>query len=272
MLQAKRLGSHLAGRVDSIGPVTHVFSSDLQRASMTAKAVLDAQKELASAAAQAPENVVRLAELRERDFRSSEGTKFGVRVDAGAGGSRHADAETSDEMQVRIHRFLSEHLVPVLEHTPSDVTGERSVVVVAHGIILNVLLRALLSRFSPLELLKLSDPKGTGTSVRTEYLASWSNTGYLEASIQQPVPVEDLPSTASDVGGFVPLPDSNPSDCQIRTKLRLTVGKVNCLEHIQGLKKTRGGIGSAKFDGKQKTMDSFFASASKKRKPDDDTR
>ena len=40
--------------------------------------------------------------------------------------------------------------------------------------------------------------------------------------------------------------------------LALVVKAVNSQEHLSGLKKTRGGIGSLKHDEKQKTMDSFF--------------
>lgn len=40
--------------------------------------------------------------------------------------------------------------------------------------------------------------------------------------------------------------------------LALVVKAVNSQEHLSGLKKTRGGIGSLKYDEKQKTVDSFF--------------
>jgi hypothetical protein len=40
--------------------------------------------------------------------------------------------------------------------------------------------------------------------------------------------------------------------------MSLVVKAVNSQEHLKGLKKTRGGIGSSKHDEKQKTMDSFF--------------
>jgi hypothetical protein len=45
-------------------------------------------------------------------------------------------------------------------------------------------------------------------------------------------------------------------------ELHLVVKGVNTQEHLKGLKKTRGGIGSLKHDSNQKTVDSFF----KKRK------
>jgi len=49
-------------------------------------------------------------------------------------------------------------------------------------------------------------------------------------------------------------------------ELSLVVKAVNSQEHLKGLKKTRGGIGSLKHDSNQKTVDSFF----KKRRLDPD--
>lgn len=52
--------------------------------------------------------------------------------------------------------------------------------------------------------------------------------------------------------------------------IQLQVTKVNCVDHLDGLKKTRGGIGSARFDPKQKTMDAFFGPSAKRQKRGDD--
>jgi probable phosphoglycerate mutase len=211
----------------------HIFSSDLQRAALTAQAIVDAR--------QLPQAVVQLADLRERDFRSTEGVKIGTRTTMGPGGNPHPDAETHAEMTVRVERFIDMHLGPVLGW--SDTTAETGVVaVVAHGIILNVLLRSLLTRFAPAELAKLVKP-GPG---RSEWLASWSNTGYLEAVVtSEPA---GMPPSSTGPSGLAPL----------GREVRLRVMSMNNTDHLQGLRKTRGGIGSAKFDTKQKTMDSFF--------------
>ena len=61
----------------------------------------------------------------------------------------------------------------------------------------------------------------------------------------QAIPRPTIPSSVS----VVPLELLNMS---------LVVKAVNSQEHLKGLKKTRGGIGSLKHDEKQKTMDSFF--------------
>ncbi|CRK15202.1 hypothetical protein BN1723_010577, partial [Verticillium longisporum] len=64
-------------------------------------------------------------------------------------------------------------------------------------------------------------------------------------------------------------PPSPPSNHGPRwPDLRLSFVVFNNTSHLAGLKKTRGGIGSAQFDQKQKTLTSFFAAAPppKKRK------
>lgn len=235
MLQAQRLGAHFSNPATSIGPITHIFASDLQRASKTAEAIAQGQKETSSE----PEltlAVEKFAELRERDFRSAEGQKFGTRSKDG-NADPYADAETKEEMRARIDRFLDSTLRDIIDKAvANDMT--QSVVIVAHGLILNVLLKALLARYPSSEQWRNS----------SDYTASWSNTGYLEAQL---------------AGGLSSI------EAASSTKYHMSVIRVNCVDHLQGIRKTRGGIGSAKFDDKQKTMDSFFTRVAKKRKSDD---
>ncbi|KAI0194765.1 histidine phosphatase superfamily [Xylaria flabelliformis] len=229
VLQAKRLGAHIASRRAVIGPIRHIFASSLQRAYQTAEAVADACETPDGDATSATSIVIRVEELREKDFGSSEGKKFGTREDVDG-------SESPVSMRLRIDRFLDHHLNPIIDKLAAE---NATVVIVAHGIILNVLLKALLSRY-PLESASLLMGQRPGS----EHHAPWSNTGFLQA-ILEPTSSNALP--------------------QLHTRIELT----NNVDHLQGLKKTRGGIGSAKFDSKQRTMDSFFASGSRKRKTDD---
>ncbi|KAJ9165296.1 Phosphoglycerate mutase-like protein [Coniochaeta hoffmannii] len=244
VLQSRRLGAHLSTVTRSI-PIRHVFSSDLQRAAMTAQAIVDARRPVESSSVQSGSDlsVVQLADLRERDFRSLEGTKVGSRPAPGAGGYRFRDPETQAEMAVRADRFITSHLNPILEVVdlcPDIHHG--SVVIVAHGVILNALLKRLLIRFStPAE----AEALFAGRS-NTEWVASWRNTAYLEAAVSA--------TTVGTVSGDGPA-------------VRLTIIGVNRVDHLQGLKKTRGGIGSARFDTKQRTVDSFFKASPKKGQP-----
>lgn len=248
-------------------------------------------------------SVIQLPELREKDFGSEEGMRFGKRA-AGLKAvvaSNPADyitPESQEAMTVRVERFLDAYLVPVITEHAS--TG--AVVVVAHGIILNVVLRCLLTRFGPDEFTKL--PSTGDAAWRKEWLAAWSNAGYLEAELRVSPPVAVSASSPTytslesnlDNGNTVGALDAErPTSVETNTThlhqkatapsakdvtvpapslsssvdVQLSVKRINCVDHLQGLKKTRGGIGSAGFDAKQKTMDSFFSKPAKKPKLDD---
>ncbi|KAK7731824.1 hypothetical protein SLS53_008645 [Cytospora paraplurivora] len=277
VLQARRLGAHLASRSSTIGPVHHIFSSNLQRAVKTAEAITEAQAGVAGLG-DVPV-VVQLAELRERDFGSDEGKRYGTRAQPAEIAARPVDwiePESRVAMKMRVDRFIQAYLIPaVLRGFESG--ANHSVVVVAHGIILNVLLRSLLSQFGPEEITRLSrpsDPPG-----RSESLATWSNTGYVEANLR----LVKRPATMAPVGlnSSAPLPSQPTPPSAVQPALaavghgggdasafaiRMTVQTVNSNHHLAGLKKTRGGIGSAAFDQKQKTLDSMFSRPAQKPK------
>ena len=182
-------------------------------------------------------------DLRERDFGSSEGKPFTIKNKDCTASMGHPDAETREQMRVRMVRFVTAHLGPVLESSEGHTGSEQAVVVVAHGIILNVLLRVLRATYLPEERSAESAPP-----------VGWSNTGYTEISI----------GIRSGQG----LDDSQPTRFP-RSKLRFKTVASNQTIHLDGLKRTRGGIGSAQFDKKQKTMDSFYTRVAKKAKRDD---
>ncbi|KAI0407114.1 histidine phosphatase superfamily [Xylaria palmicola] len=234
VLQTKRLGASIASRCATIGPIRHLFASNLKRAFQTAEAIADAcRPQDGDPALLATLDVTRAEELREKDFGLSEGKKFSHK-------DKEDGAESSESMRLRIGTFLDRHLSPVINQLAAE---NATVVVVAHGIILNVLLKALLSRYPP----RPASPLLMGERLGSEFLAPWSNTGVLQARLE--------------------LSGSNASPQLDNTKMiHMTVEYTNNVDHLQGLKKTRGGIGSAKFDSRQRTMDSFFTPASKKRK------
>jgi 2,3-bisphosphoglycerate-dependent phosphoglycerate mutase len=196
--------------------------------------------------------------MRERDFRSWEGRSYLKRIGESSDEVRHPDAETHEEMQTRVRRFMADHLIPALlsrsSAEPDSGAGSSTIVVVAHGLILNVLLRLLLRDFAPAEMGKMASP---------EHLSSWKNTGYLEARVLM------SPSASPGGSGTDGAASVNPgAQPESLPHLTFRITRINCVEHLQGLKKTRGGIGSAQFDVKQKTMESFFRPSSAKRKPD----
>jgi 2,3-bisphosphoglycerate-dependent phosphoglycerate mutase len=253
VLQCRRLAEHLSSQLSPLSssssssaaapvsiaaPSVHLFSSNLQRAVKTAEAIRDELKEKA--------DLQQLAELREKDFGSGEGQSFA----SGAKGRDerpHVGAETAQAMRVRADTFLEEHLLPLL--VPSTSEGSNiSVVVVAHGLILSSLFKCLYDHLSPGSISVAPEATANGYSFSSNksksdlvVLPSWSNTGYLEAT----------------------LTFTEPRDW---ASVKMHVCRVNSTDHLKGLRKTRGGIGSARFDEKQKTMESFFT---KKRKRTD---
>lgn len=235
---------------------------------MTAQAIVEARPPVESVSVPTESSAVsvtQIPELRERDFRSLEGKKVGYRHSAGTGGYRFRDPETHAEMAVRVDRFIDMHLNPILdmEQACTAEMDRGSMVIVAHGMILNVLLKRLLTRFStPSEVERLFPGRSN-----FEWLASWRNTAYLEAVIS-PRSVNTATASRRNAGGApepavvigTVIPGSDPA-------VRLSIVGVNVVDHLQGLKKTRGGIGSARFDTKQKTVDSFFQARPKKEYP-----
>ena len=263
VLQARRLGAHLAGRIPSIGPVRRIFSSNLQRAATTAQAIIDAQSVSGSPNNLPRPALVQLPELREKDFGSGEGKRFGSRTEVD-----QSDSESHEAMRVRIDRFIEEHLTTTLVEATTSTQDKSTVVIVAHGIILNVLLKSILLKFAAVELSRLAN-LGDGQR-RSEHLAAWSNTGYLEIIVESKDrrpkngPLSVASGSTEDRGSMASMPAGTKESDQPALKLRVAI--LNCVEHLQGLKKTRGGIGSLKFDNKQQTMDSYFSKATKKPK------
>lgn len=169
---------------------------------------------------------------------------------------------------LRADTFIDAHLLQLLE------VEEHSVVVVAHGIILNYLWRGILKRFPSGNVAVVAS---ADRGMALEYLGGWSNTGVLDLEVKPkaatavmekekaaPLPVAPAPTLSASEAGPSELPSitsaaaAPPISRPMLPHLSLVVKAVNNLEHLNGLKKTRGGIGSSKHDPSQKTMDSFF--------------
>ncbi|KAL7815841.1 phosphoglycerate mutase-like protein [Trichoderma gracile] len=234
VLQIRRLATHLAE--DAEAALEYIFSSDLQRAVKTAEAIAAEQKRVHSR--DIP--VVELAELREKDFGSDEGIKFGDSR------GRAPDSETPESMKARVDAFLDGYLLPLLSSQTDDVSSKSRCAVVSHGIILGVLYRELCARVIRGGITVDPNPSAASSLISPPF---WDNTGYLKCTVSMAEPM---------AGEDKSLP------------LRLHVSLVNCTIHLRDLKKTRGGIGSAAFDEKQRTLTSFFLPGpTKKRKSHD---
>jgi hypothetical protein len=163
--------------------IAHLFSSDLQRAAITAEAIREAQDP-------APPETIKLQLLREQDFGFYEGKKFFERPREGNKSGKDAhleahrdepgfvDVESKESMRIRVENFIDAHLVQLIHEQ------DKSVVVVAHGIILSHLWRAMLKRFHPFVTVA-SGVQATGPGMSLEYLGGWSNTGYLDLEVKK---------------------------------------------------------------------------------------
>lgn len=204
---------------------TRLFSSPLQRARVTAESLCE-RTQLPSLEDKQEDTSLPIVvpELREKDFGSMEGKPFHGSRSAVAGGDTLAsvEAESRESLVARSTCFFEDYLLPLLS---SDQADEEVVAVVAHGIILSYLHGTLL-RFCKDHSLTL------GPGIDPGIRPTWSNTGYLELDL------------------FL-LPDPGPL-------LRITALTYNGREHLKGLKRTRGGVGSSKHDPKQRKLDSFF--------------
>jgi broad specificity phosphatase PhoE len=258
-----RLGQYFAE--NGIG-ITHLFASPLIRAMRTAYSIWEAQPPPATECL----TIQQAPELMEQDFGSLEGVSWSkppqLPFDA-----NFVPVETKESVAARTDAFLEQHLLPILHSEPGS--WPSSIAIVSHGITISILWQRLLKRF----------PKGNvayaselGIDRPLEHFGGWSNTGYLEVDIQlsqsltaKPPPGEiympsvGQSSTASPMttapasvdGAYVIDVTQGPRSL---TNWSCTIKAVNSTEHLKNLKRTRGGIGSSRYDENQSSIDSFF--------------
>jgi broad specificity phosphatase PhoE len=245
VLQTKRLGQYLTTTRKL--RFTHLYASDLQRAWMTAEEIRKAQE---SHSKHGPHpNLVKLDLLREQDFGSLELVPWASKrafdaVDPTKPGFK--DKETADSMSKRAEQFIDDYLAPLWA---LDDVDELRVAVVSHGLFLSTLWRTLLLRFETTNVHLGAEVGPISPSRPLEYIGAWSNTGYLEVDIK---PVVSL-SAASLLGqpATASMPGTFPSHS-------IRVLAINGRDHLLNLQRTRGGVGSAAHDTRQKPIDSFF--------------
>jgi broad specificity phosphatase PhoE len=252
VLQTQRLGSYLADR----HRFTQVFSSDLRRAYMTAKAIEDAQKSKHTDVGDM--TVVQLELLREQDFGSFECMPWSSKrseittdklpkpEDAG-----FRPKETSEAMAKRADIFLDDYILPQLA---IDHELEGIVAVVSHGLMLAVLWKSLLARFGPHTVSLEAEISNKADFRPLEYLPGWSNTGYVELHMVK---------TSESAAESIPCSEdaSAPASNDRPAKLpgwRMVVQSVNRKDHLSNLKRTRGGVGSSTYDTRQKNLEGYF--------------
>lgn len=214
--------------------------------------------------------VTALTLLREQDFGSYEGKPFYSRPrNPNISGKENyrsqlaedpnfKDVESKESMTLRMNTFLQERIIPIIHSHVTD--DESSVAVVSHGIILSQLWKCLLGFLSKNSvLLSAGLSVGSGGVSSFEHLGCWSNTGYLELDVQKKQSAATREESVVAAAPCTPNPtysvlDSTPS----LHEYAVVIKTVNGREHLKGLKRTKGGVGSSKFYEGQKSIESFF--------------
>ncbi|KAF2093300.1 PGAM-domain-containing protein [Rhizodiscina lignyota] len=270
--QATRLGQHF--QTNGIR-FTHIFSSPLQRTLKTAELVRHGQLLLPDVDHTSIPRVKPVPELIEQDFGYYEGKNWTHMPSKGGKHDRYEqhraqpgfkEPESVDSMAARMDSFLSDHLFPLLRE---DTTAEDAcVAIVSHGLAMPVMWQQMILHL-PFKSLTAADHliEARGTIV-VDRLGGWSNTGYLELDLQRTMTDKFYPGAEAYAEFIVDGGDkdgtcSTSDDVVAKPKrsihqFTVTITAINSVEHLKGLKRTGGGVGSSKHDEAQKTIDTFF--------------
>lgn len=249
MSQARAIGIALSPL-----PITAIFCSPLRRAHDTALQIFERQ-----------DPAPRLEQsdlLKEQYFGSLEGQPWaGFRSDSGSLSSlsfSHDRAqkfpgggESRDDVAARASRALDQFLMPHIVDGKGLQGSSINVVIVSHGIFISELIGEILRR----------SPCGQGGTWKSGLV----NTGWTRLllgleeeanqweanSSSESAPFEGAATTASTPSSHLVASDHSP-------RLFVRVTATNQISHLDGLKRQRGGIGSAMFDAKQRSLHDFF--------------
>ncbi|KAJ5578260.1 uncharacterized protein N7459_007224 [Penicillium hispanicum] len=242
----------------------YVFSSDLRRARDTAEGICRLQP--------APLDPIIAPNLREKDFGSLEGLHFNAPSASSRhsetwsarpmniSSSAHVESESVVSMKRRANSFLNEHLIPLMLERPNL---RSNVAIVAHGIILRVLWGCLVEIFDPISISLATGDSSIDDGPAAFITPGWSNTGVMELLIE-PSPALSTtqdsapsPSAGSAIDAQPPA-ENTPAFNYLLHGWSMKILSINNKVHLAGLHRTRGGIGSASHDTRQKKIDHFF--------------
>ncbi|KAJ5169194.1 uncharacterized protein N7482_004788 [Penicillium canariense] len=149
---------------------TRVLSSDLDRATDTARAIC--QYQLGSGPALEP---FQTAKLREQCF------------GCGSLSREVTGIESMASMRARVNGFLRDHIWPEMANHATS--GDSVIAIVGHGMILQVVWACLADLFGPQSFHLARDAEWTGSG----YIHPlWSNTGIMELDIRPGGPPEEM--------------------------------------------------------------------------------
>ncbi|EXJ54770.1 hypothetical protein A1O7_10111 [Cladophialophora yegresii CBS 114405] len=202
--------------------------------------------------------VVQLGLLREQDFGSLELVPWSSRRTQdslnpsvpGPTDPSFRPQETAVAMSDRAEAFLADFILPLF--AAADDTSsptQECVAVVSHGLFLSVLWQTLLRKFNAGRVVLGPNIEVPSYSRPLEYLPSWTNTGFLELTIENPI---------DDVAAVTSKPAIEDQVLSPFSGFSMTIHSVNSKDHLIDLKRARGGLGSLAYDAKQQSLDGFF--------------
>ncbi|GFF89116.1 phosphoglycerate mutase family protein [Aspergillus udagawae] len=242
---------------------THVFSSDLDRASETAQGIC--QQQLASGALLAP---IQVPTLREQQYGSLEGTRWHSGAPASSisspdalrgGEPTYTDEESVVSMRTRMNAFLQDHIIPFLVN--ADVANEEVIAVVAHGVILQVLWVCLADLFNQRD---VHLGPGIGQADFGDYVRPvWSNTGVMELDIRPasivPPYVRDAARPPPFLLGSMQRPESFEAPLSGWSMTVMAVDDTTHLETTaQQVERTGGTVRNSLQPSRQETANQFY--------------
>lgn len=261
MNQARALGASFASL-----PIQAIYCSPLKRAYDTALQILERQDPI-------PEFVEQSDLLKEQHFGSVEGQPWAASRSSSAAlhysrADRYPDGESRDDVAARASRAVNHLLMPHIINGKGHLEHRSNVVIVSHGIFLSELIRELFGRRACGQ----NDPWRSSGLVNT----GWTRLvlGFEDeaasdedASESGPEPAEAATGERTDQTQLVsssrsgidqPALSSQSVSSAFSSRLSVRVVAVNQNPHLGGLKRQRGGIGSATFDVKQRSLNDFF--------------
>ena len=250
-LQAERLGKALATKRGL--KFTHIFSSTLQRAWITAGEIQNDQA-VANPGTKIPQ-VVQVDLLKEQDFGSFEMLSWSTKRAKDAINPSIPDPdepgfkprETPGSLRARADRFIDEYLLPLLNTETEE--GEDVVAIVSHGLFLQQLWKAIFIRFTPDSVTMGPDAILPIPGQSIGDIRKWGNTGYVECDIR-PSTLTLTDAKMADTSQTV----GSPTD--IFASRGLKVLAVNQSDHVADMK--RDGVGSSPYDFKPQSIKGFF--------------
>ncbi|KAF8416752.1 histidine phosphatase superfamily [Tirmania nivea] len=288
ILQAEALATSLVrGQAHRI---THIAASTLERAHQTATAIHRAARDAPGYLEEFDLRVTRCPELVERHFGSLEGKSYleappqlkrrkvdpksfyqkgaahstsKIRSSSSSSGSSetHYEAigsESHESLSNRANVFIDSYILPLIDDSRDPINSSyhtKTVAIISHGILLATLFRELVARFHIITVSSEAFEAGfiVGKTPR------WDNTGYTHIRLHSPAPPDPLAPETLVLK--IPPQMSYKLDCE------LVVKEINVTRHLKGLKRTAGGIGSARADPKQRSIKDFLKSKAGQKKP-----